>query len=381
MVAALCITISLVFCGTQPGDSNKKDADSNDALQVEGNVRDALRGIEAGDVTLLYEDVLARRHQRIRIRFDKVSTRFDDLAHAAAGPPKDSGTNPNDEGSGPARLLRSRIETPNEIIIREKGHLPDGSTVATYVADPVHALSIRGNFDIRLLGSVPCPSGLLYRKQLSDYFGREDRATSEVSRDSVDGTECIKSSYRRRDDVALNFWVVPSQSWRVIRAEIDAPIGKERRLIQRTTSSLALYPCGVWFPRTVVFSEDNGSGFFVRERWEVEAAAFDTNPDADLFTIEGLELARGERLVGNRMQSKSGVKVWDGQNAVDLKDYKTSLPANEPAQRNNSRYVLFFVNIAVLLCAIVGYVVLMARKWFRGRHIIQDEPTTSHDRS
>ena len=362
MEIVLCLSFIIATSVIPPEEVTDGLVESQDAMRIEANVAAALHAIESGDVIITYEDTLARRREKIRIRFNRDSSRFDSLGRfsieqSGAADKKSANNNAGEE------LLRSRIETPSEIIIREKGKLPDGSPVATYVAETGQSQSMAGNFDIRLLGSVPCPSGLLYRKQLTDYFGRKDRMSSEVSIDLVAGVECLKSSYRRKDDRILTFWVTPLRSWGIVRAEIDAPIGNDRRLVQRVESVNELHTGNVWFPKTVVFSENSGSGFIIRERWNIESAEINIKPGNDPFTIESLDLAKGERLVGSRMQSKSGVKAWYGQNAVDLKEYKESLAALRYDRSFDWRYWCFILNIFVfcVACVVCGVLVIRRR--------------------
>src|SRR5579884_1668265 len=179
----------------------------------------------------------------------------------------------------------------------------------------------------RILGMVRGGADFLHKLDIEDLLNRSD-ANTTLQSVKLEGDAAYRIDHHGANKGAYrcSIWIIPDKGFSVARTEILLD-QQGKKIIQTVDSRLKQYPLnGVWYPERVITTNTRDGDVLLRQVVYVEDARFGELIDDNAFSLSGLNLEPGRQIV----DSSSGLpwgKVWDGQEAVEPSDVRTSSPA------------------------------------------------------
>ncbi len=178
-------------------------------------------------------------------------------------------------------------------------------------------------FHPRALGMSLNSISSLVEDDLGRLLNRTDRRATAVARDEVEGVATWRIDYELTKPLgelegwAAAVWIAPGQGNGLIKAEERFKLGPTRHRFE-VRSKLKQYPQrGVWYPSETEVSQIDDGEVYSRERVTVKEAEFNIPIDPDEFTLKGLDLAVGRKIIDSSEGPARGLD-WDGEKAVGI---------------------------------------------------------------
>jgi hypothetical protein len=217
--------------------------------------------------------------------------------------------------------------------------------------------SVRATIDPRLIGYVPVTYGVLWHFRLDSYIGRADRSDPQLTREALNGVDCRVVRYTFvQGKVQVAIWFDPKRGHHPLRI-VHAENGF------RMAVDVEPQPAGngLWYPKTVRFTEHVGGKLAIEEVVEVTEVRLNEPIPADTFMLRGMGIADGTHfsVYGTKPTERSW--VWTGGQLVPLakleaeRERREGVPNPEPVPLVSTarpRYWLYAVAAGLVVAAV-----------------------------
>lgn len=214
-----------------------------------------------------------------------------------------------------------------------------------------------GLYDPRYLGFTP---GGVSNIALSGYgflIGRADRGEVSVAAEQLGSIKTWRLSFTTLDGSDIKYWVAPGMGYRPIQISSIARNGKQQ-VEFHTRAELKYYLDGkVWYPSKVESSMRVDGEVVKQNNIIVTKAQFNCEIDPKIFTVAGLGLEPGRRVVDDTNKPER-LLLWNGESLVPVNpvaEYAASVKPIEPSAK--WRPWLLYGN-AAFLCVVASLLVL-----------------------
>ena len=167
-------------------------------------------------------------------------------------------------------------------------------------------------FDWRLLGLMPVPSGLLYRYADSDVLSLPGDFDESISLTQFNGLQAYKCSLEKRSSTqVLNAWVIPEYDFFVAKIELSSLRGRLICRVENEYRPDSPLPARIRYSRSL-----NGVEKDVEE-WVIHSVSATIPDKPTAFSPAGLEMPLDHPVVVHGLtESKSG--TWNGDDVEDI---------------------------------------------------------------
>ncbi|MBX3444946.1 MAG: hypothetical protein KF774_21275 [Planctomyces sp.] len=339
---AQCAATTLLLSALAQLQPPEHDEQTRAAIELESRVIAARLGIPSGQADLtVHVSPSDTRQWRMWFLGDKL--RMEQLGG---------------KGVGPRKIVRA----DGKIYHRSYGIGVDGEVKRG--SAEVHPDDWEGTmiFDLRRLGLIKAPAGVLHSVEKDLALGNPQRARSTIESAELDGrpvrliiTEGIGGKN------TLKTWIDEERGPSLLRVENHIVLNG-KQFLDSVTSELALVD-GTWFPERVTFARSVDGRALPPQVTELTNIRLNQPIDEGLFTLGSVGIDPGERVNVTPAASQTP-PVWDGANLVTEREWysRPESPLETPPQlaadaQRPIRWTLIAMNVAAAIVCLAIVVV------------------------
>lgn len=174
--------------------------------------------------------------------------------------------------------------------------------------------------DPRLLGLAPADVALHVYYKLNSLIVGSGKEPRKVEAAEHRGLKCwlISRPFAGPGKAELRLWIAPEKGMSVVRAEFRVPLASGKELVDSVESEVVkLEGSATWYPKSCHYRRTEGGEVTREQHVAVTSAKFNAPVDATVFTLAGMEVPVGKRILTFPDPSNSR-KVWDGHRVTTL---------------------------------------------------------------
>jgi hypothetical protein len=221
--------------------------------------------------------------------------------------------------------------------------------------------------------SRPFPNLLTFGFKASQYsmnhhgpfdsiVGSSDQLESTSSYEVISGTNLMKRSYRKTNDVRMTYWLDPDRNFAPVRILLNS----ENLQIETESSDFQSSKDGHFFPRKIISSQSTSGKVDWTETITLTKLILNEPINTNVFTLAGIGLPNGTYVSqpdytnqkGNRMPG-SGV-LDDGKIVQPKREH--IVPLAKPTSPIESPRSSWLYSVVAILCSLFAVFVLYLRR-------------------